>query len=441
MGSIVCWTITSLLIPQRSNRLKNFISDYATPRFLILFQIYNILDPQTKNGARRLLFGWLNIDGGAVVAAYLHTLFNRKAGGQLNAPLVQAQEGIENPVAPPLSARFGSPLGRTFWALITVGLGAGAVSMGYIIKQAELFQDFGMVLIGSGIGRIFNEIWWSLVNACFNRSQQSVSWNQRFRFLYMHINCYQKLNRIMLIVFHVLPGILVVADVETHQVSKALSSSLFVLTGLVTGWNDELRKIRFNEVSQDDLHELSPQDVNAEVPTICQTIKDTLLPPKGWFRRVKWLIGFPGVFTLCGLIASGYDLSINSTHPIGPYVSATITSFVLGLYVTYIAAERTRVLFNVYRDNRNINTAYYWLHYSIGVPLTFIYMMEKIEINDKSVQEHKVLAGIVTSFAWGSLGMKLGQEASGRFESPSPRLVNSLYFALYGKFLTNLILS
>ncbi len=444
MGSIACWTVASLLTPQLSDRLKSFISDYATARFLILSQIYNNLDSHTKGAARRLLFGWLNIDGGAVLASYLHTLFNWKLGAGLEVPLVEEQDdGLESMVlsSSPLKTHLGSTLGRTFWALMTLGIGAGAVSIGYTVKQAELFQDFGMLLIGSAIARILNEVWWSQVNTCFNRNQQDESHNQRSHHFSMHVRCYQKLNRIILIVFHALPGALMVASAETYQVSKALSSSLFVLTGLITGWNEELRKIRFNEVPQHDLHELPPQDFDAEVPTVCQTIKDTLLPPKGCFQRVKWLIGVPGVLTFCGLVLAGYDPSTNSTHPIGPYVAATTTSFVLGLYLTYIAAERTRVLFNADRDRKNVNTAYYWLHYSLGVPLIFLYMMEKIKINDKAIQQYEAFAGIITSFAWGSLGMKLAKEASSRFNSARPRLVSSLYFALYGKFFTNLILS
>lgn len=442
MGSIACWTITSLLTSQRSDELKSFISDYATARFLILSQIYNNLDPQTKNAARRLIFGWLNIEGGAVVASYLHTLLTWKVGAGLGVPLVEEKEEEKgNLTSPPLKTHFGGSSSRTSCALITLALGVGAVSMGYTVKQAKLLQDFGMVLIGSGIARIFNEVWWNQVNTCFNRDRQKGSQNRGYHHFSMHVRCYQTLNRIILVVFHALPGVCMVAAAETQRDSKALSGSLFVLTGLITGWNEELRKIRFNEVPQDSLHELSPRDVHAEVPTICQTITSALLPPKEWFQRAKWLVGTPGVLTFCGLTLAGYDPSTNSTHHVGPYVAATVASFAVGLYATYIAAERTKILFSAYKNDESINTAYFWLHYSLGVPLIFLYMMEKMEINDRAIQQDKAFTGIMTSFAWGSLGMSLAKEASSRFNSPSPRLVSSLYFALYGRFFTNLILS
>lgn len=410
-GAALGWQVFSLLSHQKAIQTKSFISDYATPIFLILSQVYDNLAIEAQLACQKELFGFFNFYGGVAVAAFIHSVVTRKLGEGADVALLDQTERNQEK----LKMAYGSAATRALAGGGLLLLGVLGALAGALIPEAKLSRDFGMSLAGNGVARLLSELWWRKALSNYAKSSHSCIASQ-----------YTVINRIVLVAFHALPGAFIVAASNAAKLQNpALSSTLYAFTGAFIGWNEHLRQIRFSEVPKEQLFEIPSQ-------------KETILPKKpfGW---AKWVIGVPGVLTFAGLTIGGYNPIKNQWQRVDPFVVSAIATFSIALYASYFFSEWARTRFSKERNNKLVNSVYYSTHYSIGVPLVFIYVMEKLLINDEAIDLDGPFAGVLTTLAYGSLGIALGKEASSRFSFPNPRVVSSLYFALFGRYFINLI--
>jgi len=423
-GFSIGWLFPSILSEKRGNAFKSVVSDYATPIFLIVSQIYLNMTENQRSHASRGVFGFFNIQGGIALAAYIHSVIHWRLGTGIDLPLSAQIDEPEKEVSHLKMAVDTSAKRITSAGMITA-IGVAAIFTGVLYPQAKLFRDFGIILSGNSMGRILSEMWWMAANWKFSKEstdyfliddESRYSWVTRY---------YSTINRVILIAFHALPGALIVgAEIAAQKELSPLSMTIFAIAGIVIGWNEHLRQTRFTEVPIEDLHEVR---INRE----------RIFPPKSIFGAVKWFIGTPCTLTFIGLTLAGYNPDQNQFQKVDPYIISAMTMFAVTLYTSYFFSEWARTAFKKEPNHRIINTAYHFTHYSLGVPLVFIYIMEKLLINDEVLNLDGPYAGVMATLAYGSLGWALGTEASSRFDSPNPRVVSSLYLALFTRYFFN----
>lgn len=419
-GACSMWMASSILMRPNANTLKSFFSDYATPNFLIFSQIFDNLTDETQKLVREPLFGFFNFYGGIVLAAFVHSVVMLRRAEGLTAPLVTPRE---DPM-PKYKMLVDSSHKRVLFASCLSLLGAALLLSGSELRKEKLATDFGKILLGNGGARLLSELWWNRTLPSYSQHIQKAStFSSNLSFW---IRSYTVINRVILATFHTLPGAFIVAAEVTKKTSPALSSTLFALTGVTIGWNEHLRQTRFTEVPKDALYEIQP--------------KQNGILPKSFFGYCKWAIGFPGVMAFSILTIAGYNPTENIFQTPTPFVISSMTAFSVSLYASYAFSELARMRFSTQKyEAKWLNTAYYATHYSLGVPLIFLYIMEKLQINDEAINLDGPYAGILTTLAYGSLGLALGAEASGRFDFKEPRVVSALYFALFGRYFFNLL--
>lgn len=460
-GVSIGWFLPSILSKQWGNASKSLISDYATPTFLILSQVFLNLTKGAKTASQPYFFGFFNVYGGMALAAYVHSVISWRLGKGVDHPLDdnsnfmsgyslslradsdESDFSSENPdpadEAPPVSSgnsfqaanshlkmAIDSSAKRLSFSAVITTVGVAAIFSGIFVEKAKLLRDFGVILSGIGTARIVSELWWKYANRKFSQQRKNLLQVDHPRYSFA-IHYYSAINRIILVAFHALPGALIVgAEIAAEKKILPVSIPFFALTGIMIGWNEHLRQTRFSEVSIENLHEV-------------RVSHQRIFPPKSLFGGVKWFVGVPCILTFIGLTMAGYNPDRNVFEKVSPYVISSMTTFAVALYSSYFFAESARVLFSKKPINRMINTAYYSSHYSLGIPLLFLYVTEKLLIDDEAINFDGPYAGTWTTLAWGSLGLALGTEASGRFDFRSPRVVSSLYLALFGKYFANLL--
>lgn len=402
----------SAVLPYRAQKeWKSFVSDYASPIFLILSQVYDNLTKEAQKEIMEGFFGFLNVQGGLVFAVYLHSVVRRGRGKGSETPLLDTPAlGNQkySPFVDTLSKRSVQSLSYGF-------VGAMATLIGTFSSQAALLQDYGLIVTGYATARLFSELWFQKTLSMRKRGSNSCMVSQ-----------YARINRNFIALFHALPGaFIVLSEIADKNQLVAVSKTLFVFTGVIMGWNSHMRQLRFSEMPKARLLEI-------------QKRKEGVFPSTTW-SKVKWLIGFPGILTFAGLTVAGYNPIDNAFASVSPFVISSMTAFAVSLYGSYFFSEWARIQLANESESRLVHSVYYFTHYAPGVPLLFLYIMEKLLINDEAIDLDSPLAGVVTTVAYGSLGMGLGTEASGRYSFASPRLPSSLYFALFGRYFTNLV--
>lgn len=423
-GASAGWFLPSILPDNYGNAYKSGISDYATPIFLIISNVFRNLSQDTQSLTHPYFAGFFNVQGGMALAAYIHSVVSWRLGTGVDHPLDSHRLDDEEP--PRLKMAVDTSGKRLAVAGVITGLGVVAIFTGVLVSEAKLIRDFGIILTGSGAARIFSELWWIYANPKFAKEQEGLLQVQDPRYS-CGIRNYSLINRIILVAFHALPGALIVtAELAAEKNIASLSMTIFAITGIVIGWNEHLRQARFSEVAKDDLHEVR---VNHE----------RIFPPKNLCGWGNWFVGVPCVLTFFGLILAGYNPESNSFQKVDPYVISSISTLAVTLYASYFFSEGARLAFKKEPKSRSINTAYNFTHFSLGVPLVFLYVMEKLLINDEALDLDGPYAGVLTTLAWGSLGWALGTEASSRDDHPNPRVVSSLYLALFGRYFINLV--
>lgn len=114
---------------------------------------------------------------------------------------------------------------------------------------------------------------------------------------------------------------------------------------------------------------------------------------------------------------------------------AVLTAFTVALYSSYAFATYVKKRFKASHESRFVNAAYFNLSYAQGIPLVFLYLIGKMELNNQYLNSGAVPADVLASLGYFSFGWGVGLEAVNRHHFPSPRVVSSLFAALGCKFL------
>lgn len=423
-GSMVTWLGASLLSRHMCSWIKSGISDYASASFLLLSQVFLNLPQKSQEASQPYFFGYFNFHGGMAIAAYIHSVLTKRVQEGAEAPLVDMTNREQKQRYHML---YGTTRRRMVIATAMGAAGIAAIILGSTYKPAKIFRDLGIIFTGRAFSYVISELWWrSTIPAYTEEHQRSIQSGESPKYSW-NIRHYSSINRVMLVAFHALPGVLVsAAEISEENRIHALSIFLFALHGFTMGWNEHLRQLRFSEVCTSELHEVRQNH-------------ERIFPPKSFFGWGKWFIGVPCVLTFTGLTIAGYNPDLDIFQKANPYVISSITAFAVSLYASFFFSEVSRIKFEKEGNTPLVNTCYYLGHYASGVPLFFIYFMEKLLINDQGLDLDGPLAGSLSTIAWWSLGWAMGRDASKRTDEPHPRVIDSLYLALFGRYFINLI--
>ncbi len=150
----------------------------------------------------------------------------------------------------------------------------------------------------------------------------------------------------------------------------------------------------------------------------------------------KWSYALLGVGGFLTLAIAGFNPDDGKFEKIGPAVWAPLLGFTVCLYSSYIVGKVSKCFFDLKRPDARIrNSAYFWTHYSPGIPMLALYIMEQMNIGNSALSQYKIGAGVFAGLAYASLGTGIGLETSARADAPQPRVVSALFAALYGQFL------
>ncbi|NGX38194.1 MAG: hypothetical protein K1000chlam2_01366 [Chlamydiae bacterium] len=396
-----------------SNREVTFLADYATPVFLTLSQVY-----LNKTDWAVPIFGILNGLGGACTTAFLHTLVTRRLSETDDTvPLVDSGSESED-----LTKLRVTPLsysnGRIVWSVAEALSGVALAAVASQIPHISFLKNYGVILAGDGFAQLCGEIWLKRIIALQRASGGAEDvWETPSQ--PRELKIYTSLTRVFLAVSHVLPGgTLVLGGAIQNPVGSALC---YLLTGALTGGKRHVERARYTEVPEEHLLEL----------------KRPLQPLSNGekvFKLAKWTFAILGVGGFIGLGIAGLNTNTGTFQNINPFDRAALATFGPFLYGSYAVAELVRRKFKENKESPLRSTSYFYTHYSQGIPLLGLYIMEIMRIGNQALEKDSYLQGIAGCIAYASLGAGIGLEASARSDFPEPRVFSALSAALIFKF-------
>ncbi len=408
-------TQTALTKRKWVNEEKSFIASYAIPIFLTVSQVYLNAENHLSHKKVDGIFFGLSALGGALVASYAHTLptrnLNETRGNALEDVTGMRRETL--PVAIP-----STPHSRAIWNVVKLALGASLIILGSVEKRVFFTRDFGVILAGDSLTQLLNE---KLLQAAVKYNKTAGLEDEPSKKLkYYHTSA-----KAFLAVAHLLPGAFIVFGSRATK-NLPLSILFNLLTGVFDGGRRHIEWVRFTQTPVSDLGELhsSPKAL-----TTCEKI----------FRVAKWTFGIGVVGAFLGLGIGGFSFEDGKFRGTSSIDRVALITFGVGLYGAYGIAECAKRAFNKdamdSTDTRLINSLYFYTHYSRGIALLALYIMEKQRLGDDFLTESPELAGILGAIAYASLGIGLGLEMNGRSDFPHPRVISALGATLFGKYL------
>jgi hypothetical protein len=429
-----------MLLPRSwMNLQKSFFADYAAAFFLGVSQPYLNLPKGAQQKAREGIFGLLNAHGGMCLAAFLHTIFTRRL-----SETEETTPFFEGEATRPgcLKIAFGNTsMQRGGWALLRGGAGLAAVVAGSFFDQVSILKGYGIYLAADAVGQIAMEGLIYLYsksgpkeagggNMMFHRSAPSVSdclmaWNLSDK-IHRFFPVFSKAFRAAA---YVAPGMLVVCGGAAEKAHVAAVPLLcYFLAGIFTGGNRDLEMARFTE---------TPCNEMTEIKEAAATDKSCgRKTAEGIWTATKWTFATLGVGGFLVLTMAGFDPDNGKFEKIGPEIWAPVLGFTCCLYGSYAVGKISKYFFDKQKPNAWVrNSAYFWTHYSIGIPMLSLYIMEQLNIGNSALSQYKVSEGVFAGLAWASLGVGLGLETATRADAPKPRVISALYAALFLQFL------
>lgn len=424
-GTALMASAISVLNSDSRNKLKSFVSDYAAVTFLAVSQAYSNIPDHLQPTIKEGFFSFLTGMGGLCFATFVHNLATRN--------LAQVQEAIPFAQSTHASGQYEGrqnrfsvlfPRSTTQRKIAGVALtlfGAASIAVGTALEEAALLRDFGVIITSYGLAEFAFEH--ARKKAMERRDLEADPSSA-------HLSRYYSFARRFLNVAHIVPGIFIAAAGgvskmnQSQAVKTTTSIAMYALTGFFLGGKSHLEMARFTECPRGELDELNKKDVK-------KTGSEKA------FYRFKQLFSFAVIPTFIGMAIAGIDTSNGKFDQGSLSTTLAMTSFGLALYGSYGVAHLAKKAFKTIpgRSGMWTNTAYLWTHYSPGVPLLALYILEKFKIGDKTLDHDPTLALTLGCIAYWSLGWGLGNEAKRRGEYPHPRSPSALTVALIGNFI------